>query len=158
MPHFSITLHIILRPPSSFLDGVTSLQSEEEEEVFPCCAACLTQPGRGLLVSHWGSVEFWVTAQPQATAGSALAILCQFRSHNVLQWVIFHLFFQRQPVFHPAPPHSRCIQSLWACATGADSTAVSHASTSPVRYARHCCLNRNELHEVPFSPGYLFNG
>ncbi|KAK2884560.1 hypothetical protein Q8A73_021034 [Channa argus] len=33
--------------------------------------ASLAQPQWGLMVSHWGSVEFWVTAQPQATAGSS---------------------------------------------------------------------------------------
>lgn len=131
---------------------------EKKEEVFSCYTVSLTQPQWSLLVSHWGSVEFWVTAQPQATTGSTLAILCRFSSCDIPQWVIFHLFFQRQPVLHPAPPHWHRLQSPSACATVADSIPASRISASPVRYARHCCLNRNDRREVPFSPGYLFNG
>lgn len=149
------TLSCTLNPASRW-DYLCSLR--KEEEVFYCCLASLAQPWWGLLVLHCGSVEFWVTAQPQATAGCALAILCCFCPCDISHWVIFHLFFKRQPVLHPAPPHWHCLQSLWACATGVDSMATTHTSTSPVRYAQHCCLNENELHKVPFSPGYLFNG
>lgn len=68
-----------------------------EKLVFFFCAASLTGRDGGLPVSHWRAVEFWVTAQPLAIAGFALAVLCQFSSCDILRWA-----FLSQPTSFPS--------------------------------------------------------
>lgn len=68
-----------------------------EKLVFFFCAASLTSRDGGLPVSHRRAVEFWVTAQPPAIAGFALAAPCQFSSCDILRWA-----FLSQPAAFPS--------------------------------------------------------
>lgn len=68
-----------------------------EKLVFFFCAASLTGRDGGLPVSHRRAVEFWVTAQPRAIAGFALAAPCQLSSCDILRWA-----FLSQPTAFPS--------------------------------------------------------
>lgn len=118
-PQFSIALYINLLFLLSFPDRVTSLQSGEKW-VFSCCASRLALPTWGLMDSHWRFVEFWVIAQPQATAVRTLAILCRFSSWNIPRGVHFSAFSNN--LFSTHLPNAA--ESQEAQATVADSASV----------------------------------
>lgn len=98
-----------------------------EKLVFFFCAASLTsRDGGGVLGSRWRAVEFWVTAQPLAIAGFALAVRRQFSSCDILRWA-----FLSQPTSFPshlASPGDR--------AADANAAAASPTSTPPFGHRR----------------------
>lgn len=82
--------HVILHPANP--------AGQMEKLVFFFCAASLTsRDGWGGRCSRFLTVEFWVTAQPLAIAGFALAVRCQFRSCDILRWA-----FRSQPTSFPS--------------------------------------------------------
>lgn len=89
--------------------GLPPCSLGRKRRCFPAARASSAPPTWGLLASHWRSVEFWVTAQPQATAGSALAILCRFSPRDIVG--NFSPFLSVTTCSPSAPPHWHCLQS-----------------------------------------------